>query len=134
MRFSIPDSIEEAERRIYGTPELRGLIGDIADIEAQLADASKAEHLGDEYGPWRNKALKSCRLKADELRYLKHWIKKTRVERKIRDSTDGVGVGPTALLTKARDTIDRLLDRLDEDDGEAGKLIHAIDLYLQHIA
>lgn len=127
-RFAEPASIEEAERRIVGTPVARGLAADIADIEAQLGDETKKEHTP-EYLRWRANARRVLRYKHEELRYLRAWIKRMRVSRKILVATDGVSQDAVSLLKAARAALDDLLD-----DSEDRTLLHAIDLYLQHRA
>jgi hypothetical protein len=132
-RYDEPQSIRDALRRIEGDGEDRGLIGDIADIEAQLSDKTKQQYMGAEYQRWRNAALKSCRLKCDELRYLKRWVVETRVDSKIREATEG-GTNARSLLKRSRDVVEMLTKRHDDTDPQVGELLHALDLYLQHIA
>lgn len=123
-RFTEPTSIEDANRRLVGTPTVRGLLGDIEDIEAQLSDETKRNQTA-----WRAGARRVLRLKNEEARYLRSWIKRKRAERKIRDVVGGVEMNSTALLQAARNKLEKVLT--DEEDRE---LLHAIDLYLQHIA
>jgi glutamyl-tRNA reductase len=103
---------------------VRGLLGDIEDIEAQLSDESKRNQTA-----WRAGARRVLRLKNEEARYLRAWVKRKRAERKIRDVVGGVEMNGTALLQAARNKLERVLTH--EEDRE---LLHAIDLYLQHIA
>lgn len=129
-RFSEPKSIEEAHDRLYGTPEVRGLIGSIEDIQLQLGDATRRKQPG--YDVWRSHARKALRMKNEELRYLKHWISKARVSRKMRDTLHSASIGSVDLLKSARTLLERYGKKYGEK--EAGELAYAIDLHLQHIA
>ena len=121
-----PTSIDDAEQRY------RDLVYDISVIQMQMSDdARKNKMTRAEFSLWRTKAMGARINKADEMIWLKDWIRKRRISLEIEDAADTTERG---LLLRTSKFFKRLHEEeFDFSDAEK-KLWRAIDDHLNHVA